>query len=118
MKKTNALLFIFALFFAALSFTSCKGKGKKNADSNVTTATADTSVSTTPPPPAPVIANDDALKTGLRDALKDYPSVKGEVSDSVINLSGDIKRADWRKLMPTLNSLHPKRVNSTNLTIK
>jgi hyperosmotically inducible protein len=118
MKKTNALLFIFALFFAALSFTSCKSKGKKNADSNVTTTTADTSVSTTPTQPAPVIANDDALKTGVRDALKDYPSVKGEVSDSVINLSGDIKRADWRKLMPTLNSLHPKRVNSANLTIK
>ena len=118
MKKTNALLFIFALFFAALSFTSCKSKGKKNADSNVTTTTADTSVSATPTPPPPVIANDDALKTGVRDALKDYPSVKAEVSDSVINLSGDIKRSDWQKVMPTLNSLHPKRVNSTNLTIK
>lgn len=118
MKKTNALLFIFAVFFAALSFTSCKNKGKNNNESNVTSTTADTSVTATPTPAAPVIASDDALKTGVRDALKDYPSVKGEVSDSVINLSGDIKRVDWRKLMPTLNSLHPKRVNSANLTIK
>ena len=118
MKKTNAMLLIFALFFAALSFTSCKSKAKKNSDSNVTTTAADTSMSTTPTQSAPVIASDDALKIGVRDALKDYPSVKADVSDSVINLAGDIKRADWQKLMPTLNSLHPKRVNSTNLTIK
>lgn len=119
MKKTNAMLLIFALFFAAVScFTSCKSKAKKNSDSNVTTTAADTSMSTTPTQSAPVIANDDALKIGVKDALKDYPSVKAEVSDSVINLAGDIKRADWQKLMPTLNSLHPKRVNSTNLTIK
>ena len=117
MKKTKILLFISIVVFAAVSFPSCKSKSKQNTDATTTTP-ADTSMSVTPAQTAPVIANEDALKTGLTDALKDYPSVKGEVSDSVIVLTGDIKRADWQKLMPTLNSLHPKRVNSTNLTIK
>ena len=115
MKKTKILLFIFIVVFAAVSFPSCKSKSKQNTDA---TPAPDTSMSATPAQTAPVIASEDALRTGVTDALKDYPSVKGEVSDSVIVLTGDIKRADWQKLMPTLNSLHPKRVNSTNLTIK
>lgn len=119
MKKTTILLLIFTVFLVALSFTACKSKSKQNTDSTTSTTPAvDTSMSATPTQSAPVIASDDALKTGVNDALKDYPSVKGEVSDSVIVLTGNIKRVDWQKLMPTLSSLHPKRVNSTNLTIK
>ena len=118
MKKTKILLFISIVVFAAAGFPSCKSKSKQNTDSATTTPATDTSMSATPAQTAPVIASDDALKTGVTDALKDYPSVKAEVSDSVINLTGDIKRSDWQKVMPTLNSLHPKRVNSTNLTIK
>lgn len=106
-----------AVLITAFSLASCKGKDKD--ENTPATTTADTSMSASPVPPAPVvIATDAALKTGVMDALKDYPSVKGEVADSVINLSGNIKRSDWQKLLPTLNSLHPKRVNSTNLTIK
>src|SRR6476659_1067551 len=116
MKKLNQLCML-AVFVTALWIASCKGKDK---DENSTpAATVDTSMSASPAPPAPVvITSDEALKKGVTDALKDYPSVKAEVADSVIIVSGDIKRADWQKLMPTLNSLHPKRVNSTNLTIK
>jgi len=118
MKKLNQLCML-AAFVAAFSFASCKGKDKDENSTPATTTTADTSANTVSPTPAPVvISNDEALKTGLTDALKDYSSVKGEVADSVINLTGEIKRADWQKLLPTLNSLHPKRVNSTNLTIK
>jgi hypothetical protein len=116
MKKLNQL-FMVAVFVTAFIFSSCKGKDKNENNAPVTT-TSDSSMNATPTPPPPVIANDDGLKTGVNDALKDYPTVKGEVADSVINLSGSIKRSDWQKLMPTLNSLHPKRVNSTNLTIK
>ena len=116
MKKTKSLLFTFIVLFA-LSFAACKSKAK-STDSTVTTPAADTTTTMTPTPAPVVIANDDALKSGVTDALKDYPAVKGEVSDSVINLTGEIKRADWQKLMPTLSSLHPKRVNSANLTIK
>ena len=115
MKKLNRLC-ILAAVVGALSFASCKGK---DMDENATpvTTTVDTTMSTSPITP-PVVADEASLNAGVTDALKDYPAVKGEVSDSVINLSGSIKRSDWQKLMPTLNTLHPKRVNSSNLTIK
>jgi len=115
MKKLNRLC-ILAAFVGALSFASCKGKDKDENDAPVTT-TVDTTMSTNPTTP-PVVADEASLNTGVTDALKDYPTVKGDVSDSVINLSGSIKRSDWQKLMQTLNTLHPKRVNSSNLTIK
>jgi hypothetical protein len=117
MKKLKQFLML-AVIVTALSFASCKSKNKGDNNAPATT-TADTSMSSTPAPEQPVtVSSDDALKTGVTDALKDYPSVKGEVSDSVIVLTGSIKRSDWQKLMPTLNSLHPKHVNSNNLTIK
>ena len=117
MKKLNQF-FVLAVFVTAFIFGSCKSKDKDENNAPAT-STTDTSMTASPAPPAPVtISSDEALKQGVTDALKDYPSVKAKVSDSVINLTGDIKRSDWQKVMPTLNSLHPKRVNSTNLTIK
>ena len=114
MKKTNPRLFIFAIAVAALSFnSSCKSKTKET-DTPAATTSADTSTNTAPV----IISGDEELKRGVTDATKDYPTVKAEVVDGVINLSGEIKRADWQKLNPTLNSLHPKRVNSADLTIK
>jgi hypothetical protein len=111
MKKINIRVLLLAVMLSAFSFDACKNKAK---DSNATTT--DTAVTTTTT--APVIAGDDELKKGVADATKDYPTVTADVTDSVINVSGEIKRADWQRLMPTLNSLHPKRVNSTSLTIK
>ncbi len=116
MKKANVQLFILAVFFAAFNFTSCKSKTKNTTDTQATTNTVDTSTASTAAPVT--ISSDDELKKGVADATKDYPNVKADVTDSVINLTGEIKRADWQKLNPTLNSLHPKRVNSANLTIK
>jgi hypothetical protein len=118
MKKLHQFFFAAALV-AAVSFTSCKAKDKDENNAPSTSAAADTTMSTNPTPtPPPTISATDSLKSGVADALKDYPTIKGDVSDSIINLTGSIKRADWQKLMPTLNSLHPKRVNSSNLTIK
>ena len=115
MKKTTLHLFTLALFFAAFSFASCKSKSK---ESTSTPGTTDTTITVAPPAAPVVISGDEELSKSVVDATKDYPSVKADVTDGVINLSGEIKRADWQKLNPTLNSLHPKRVNSTNLTIK
>jgi len=110
MKKLSIHLFILALVFAASSITSCKNKSDNSA-----TTTTDTSMSSS----APVnISTNDELKKGVMDATKDYPTVKAEVMDSTINVTGEIKRSDWQKLNPTLNSLHPKRVNSAGLSIK
>ena len=117
MKRTN--FFLFAILVAALNFTSCKGKDKKDdipADTPATTTTTPETPAVTTAPV--VVSSDEQLRKGVTDATKDYPGVKAEVTDSVIVLTGEIKRADWQKLNPTLNSLHPKRVNSTNLTIK
>ena len=76
---------------------------------------------TTPPPPtatAPVvIAGDDVLMTGVRDATKDYPTVNATVAAGVITLTGEIKQASLPKLMMALNSLKPKQIEN-KLTIK
>lgn len=116
MKKLTLKLIVLALFITAFGFTACKSKPKENADAPATTTTLDSPV--TEPAEPVVIASDDELKKGVADATKDYAGVKAEVVDSVIVLTGEIKRADWQKLNPTLNSLRPKRVNSANLTIK
>ena len=114
MKKTDLRLFIFAIAVATLAFTSsCKSKTKES-DAPAATTSADTSTNAAPV----IISGNEELKRGVTDATKDYPTIHAEVVDSVINLSGEIKRADWQKLNPTLNSLHPKRVNSADLTIK
>lgn len=70
--------------------------------------------------PAPVQINgDDVLKTGITAALKDYPEVVSnvQVQDSVITLTGDIKKADLPKIMQALMALHPKKVVN-NATVK
>ena len=70
------------------------------------------------PPPAPVVINgDDALKQGVADATKDFPGVKAEIKDSVITLTGDIKRASLVKLMQGLHTLKAKKIEN-KLTIK
>jgi len=71
-----------------------------------------------PPPPAPVvIAADDPLTKAVADAIKDHPTVKAEVKDGVITLTGDIKKDELKKLMPLLQSLKPKKVDN-KLTVK
>jgi len=68
--------------------------------------------------PAPVVINgDDVLSKGVTDATKDFPTVKATVKDSVITLTGEIKKSSLPKLMATLHSLKPKKVNN-QLTTK
>ena len=77
-------------------------------------------VSVPPPPPAPApvtITADDPLTKGVNDAIKDYPGVTAAVKDGVVTLTGDIKRASLQKLMMTLHTLKPKKINN-QLTIK
>ena len=66
---------------------------------------------------APVIAVDDALTKGVMDATKDHPTVKAEVVDGVIILTGDLKRSELPGLMKTLNTLKAKKIEN-KLTIK
>ncbi len=51
------------------------------------------------------------------DATKDHPTVKASVNNGVITLTGEIKRDQLAKLMMTLNTLKPKKIEN-HLTIK
>jgi osmotically-inducible protein OsmY len=94
---------------SAAESTVAKVKGVKQVVNNCTVAA---------PPPAPVVISpDDALSKSVTDATKDYPGVTSSVKDGVITLTGDIKRTDLQKLMMTLQSLKPKKVDN-KLTIK
>lgn len=85
--------------------------GVKSIDDKATVAA--------PPAPAPVvtITPDDALSKMVMDATKDFSGVKAAISDGVITLTGEIKKDDLPKLMMTLNSLKPKKIQN-NLVIK
>ncbi|MFL5744542.1 MAG: BON domain-containing protein [Niastella sp.] len=88
-----------------------KVKGVKKVVNNCTV---------TPPPmqSAPVtIAQDDALLKNVKDAIKSYPGVNATVNDGVVTLTGDIKRVNLQKLMMSLQSLKPKKIDN-QLTIK
>lgn len=92
-----------------IAATTAEGiKGVKSVVNNLTV---------TPPPPPPVVNPDSALIQGVTDATKDFPTVKASVNNGEITLTGSIKRADLTKLMQTLNTLHPTKINN-QLTIK
>jgi hypothetical protein len=55
--------------------------------------------------------------SAVRDATKDYPTVVATVADGVITLTGEISKASLPKLMMTLNSLKPKKIEN-KLTTK
>ena len=74
----------------------------------------------TPPvvaPVTPTVNPDAALMQGVTDATKDFPGVTAAVDNGEITLTGNIKRADLKRLMQSLNSLKPKKINN-QLTIK
>ncbi|WP_316824510.1 BON domain-containing protein [Pedobacter miscanthi] len=64
-----------------------------------------------------VIADDAALIKNVADAAKDFPTVKTEVKDGVILLTGEIKKASLITLMQHLSALKPKKIEN-KLTIK
>jgi hyperosmotically inducible periplasmic protein len=86
-------------------------KGVKSVVNNI-------SVPPPPPPPAAVeITADDPLAKAVADAVKDHPTVRADVKDGVITLTGEIKKDELKKLMPLLQSLKPKKVEN-KATIK
>ncbi len=65
-----------------------------------------------PPPPPVVISEDDALKTSLAGALKDFSTITADVKDGVVTLTGEIKKADLPKLMQAVTAMHPKKIEN------
>ena len=95
-----------------MAATEAKGiKGVKSVVDNLTVTPP------TPPTPAATVNPDSALTQGVTDATKDFPTVTAAVNNGEITLTGSIKRADLQKLMQTLNTLKPSKINN-QLTIK
>ena len=67
-----------------------------------------------PPPPtmAPVTETMNAMAKAVIDAVKDHPTVSASVADGVITLTGTIKKDKLPKLMMTLSSLKPKKIDN------
>ncbi len=60
----------------------------------------------------PIISNDAVLQQGLQTALANFSTVQGAVQDSVITLTGTIKRADLPKVIEAVQVLRPKKVEN------
>lgn len=84
----------------------------------VTSVTNLLTVAPPPPPPAPPveISVDAALTDAVNAAIKAYSGVKADVKDGVITLTGEIKKAELRTLMPILQALKPKKVDNQLIT--
>lgn len=98
----------------ALSLALGACHSKKNQETTTTT-TPDTTQTTVAPAPV-TISPDDSLRTGVRDAVKDYPGVTATVDNGEVTLTGSIERDRLPRLMQSIHSLHPKKVNN-NLTV-
>ncbi|WP_223833505.1 BON domain-containing protein [Pedobacter riviphilus] len=83
-------------------------KGVKSVINNLTVKPADVPV---------VIAEDPTLIKNVADATKDFPTVKAEVKDGVVLLTGEIKKASLITLMQHLSALKPKKIDN-KLTVK
>ena len=86
-------------------------EGVKSVMNNITVAAP-------PPVAAPIVTSaDEMLSKSLTDLLKDYSTVKADVKDGVVMLSGEVKRTALPKLMMAVQALKPKKVEN-KLTIK
>ena len=63
----------------------------------------------------------DGLSGAITDALKDFPTVKSELKDGVLTLTGEIAKGSMQKLMMGLNALKSmglKKIESAGLVKK
>jgi len=96
--------------------TACENAVKDIA--GVKSVVNNCTVTPPPPPPAPVVISaDDPLIKSVNDAIKDFPGVKASVSEGVVTLTGEIQRPSLQRLMKSLQSLKPKKIDN-QLTIK
>lgn len=76
-------------------------------------------VAATPPPPVvdTVSAVDPMVKQKVDDALKDFPSVKAEVVNGELTLTGNVSPAQARKIKESVDALQAGKINY-NYTVK
>lgn len=107
MKKLSVRLMAIAfVVVTATGLGSCKGKSEKTEEPATT-------VDTTSAAQAPVeVSTDDSLRTAVKDATKDYPTVTATVDNGEVTLTGTLERSKLQKLMQSVQSLNPKKVNN------
>jgi hyperosmotically inducible periplasmic protein len=88
---------------AAKAAAEAKVKAVKGVKSVVNNATV------TPPV---VISPDEALKTSVSAALKDFSTLTADVKDGVVTLTGEIKRDELPRVMQALSALNPKKIEN------
>ncbi|MCZ4242624.1 BON domain-containing protein [Pedobacter punctiformis] len=64
-----------------------------------------------------VIAEDTTLIKNVADAVKSFPTVKADVKDGVVTLTGQITKASLITLMQHVAALKPKKIEN-KLTVK
>ena len=94
---------------AARTSTEATVKAVKGVKSVVDNATV------TPPV---VMSPDDSLESLAMTLLKDYPMLMAEVEDSVITLTGEIKKSELTNAMQALSTLNPKKIENNAKVIK
>ena len=105
MKQINFRSFLIMCLFAwGVGFSSCKNKAKD------TTRDSDSVTSVTPG--TVEVSPDETLTKDVQDATKDYPGVQATVTNGEVTLAGTIERDRLPKLMESIQSLHPKKVNN------
>ena len=79
-------------------------KGVKSVTNNISVSVVGT---------APVeISSDDALTSSVNSALSEYPTVKANVANGVVTLTGSINRSELQALMQKVQALNPQRVEN------
>ena len=112
MKKLTLRLIVIAIaVITTVELSSCKSK--KTETNSTPTITTDTTTTA-----APVeVANDEALLNGVKDATKDYPTVTASVNNGEVTLTGKLERDKLPKLLQSIHSLNPRKVNTDQLTL-
>jgi hypothetical protein len=106
MKKLSFKLMVIALaVITTAELSSCKNK----SDASTTNKTDSATTTTTTPVE---VSSDDALRNGVKDATKDYPTVTANVANGEVTLTGTLERSKLEGLMKSINSLNPKKVNN------
>lgn len=59
-----------------------------------------------------VITSNDILQKGIADAIKNFPTVKAEVKDGIVKLTGEIKKTSLISLMQQISILKPKKIEN------
>jgi osmotically-inducible protein OsmY len=95
-------------------------EGVKSVTNNITVEASPATAA-----PATVVTNnpvvnaaDEVLSKSVKDAIKDFPSVKAAVKDGVVSLTGELAVTKWKLLKMSLDALKPKKVDASGLTVK